>query len=98
MKAIMHASGPAMILAGPGSGKTFVIVRRLVRLIESGVDPSKILVITFTKAAAIEMQIRFLKLTDSSYPEVSFGTFHSIFLLLHQIFLFHEYIDKPFLY
>ncbi|MBP3783667.1 MAG: ATP-dependent helicase [Butyrivibrio sp.] len=79
MKAIMHANGPAMILAGPGSGKTFVIVRRLVRLIENGVDPSKILVITFTKAAAIEMQIRFLKLTDSSYPEVSFGTFHSVF-------------------
>ncbi|MBP3813601.1 MAG: ATP-dependent helicase, partial [Butyrivibrio sp.] len=75
----MHANGPAMILAGPGSGKTFVIVRRLVRLIENGVDPSKILVITFTKAAAIEMQIRFLKLTDSSYPEVSFGTFHSVF-------------------
>lgn len=79
MKAIMHSNGPAMILAGPGSGKTFVIVRRLVHLIESGVDPSKILVITFTKAAAIEMQIRFLKLTDSSYPEVSFGTFHSVF-------------------
>lgn len=79
MKAIMHANGPAMILAGPGSGKTFVIVRRLSRLIESGVDPSKILVITFTKAAAIEMQIRFLKLTDNSYPEVSFGTFHSVF-------------------
>lgn len=79
MKAIMHANGPAMILAGPGSGKTFVIVRRLLRLIETGVDPSKILVITFTKAAAIEMQFRFLKLTDNSYPEVSFGTFHSVF-------------------
>ena len=79
MKAVMHADGPAIVLAGPGSGKTFVIVRRLMQLIESGVDPSKILVITFTKAAAIEMQIRFLKLTDSSYPEVSFGTFHSIF-------------------
>ena len=79
MKAIMHAEGPAMVLAGPGSGKTFVIVRRLKYLIEHGADPSKILVITFTKAAAMEMQIRFLKLTDNSYPEVSFGTFHSIF-------------------
>ena len=79
MKAIMHAKGPAMVLAGPGSGKTFVIVRRLEHLIKSGVDPSKILVITFTKAAAIEMQFRFLKLTDNSYPEVSFGTFHSVF-------------------
>ncbi|WP_147368149.1 ATP-dependent helicase [Butyrivibrio sp. CB08] len=79
MKAIMHADGPAIVLAGPGSGKTFVIVRRLLHLIEHGADPSKILVITFTKLSAIEMQIRFLKLTDSSYPEVSFGTFHSVF-------------------
>ncbi|MBE5825653.1 MAG: ATP-dependent helicase [Butyrivibrio sp.] len=79
-KAVCHTKGPAMILAGPGSGKTFVIVRRLQYLIEDcGIDPSSILVITFTKAAAIEMQYRFTKLTDSAYPEVSFGTFHSVF-------------------
>ncbi len=69
-----------MVLAGPGSGKTFVITQRLKYLIEvCGADPSSILVITFTKAAALEMQHRFMKLTDSSYPEVSFGTFHSVF-------------------
>jgi DNA helicase-2/ATP-dependent DNA helicase PcrA len=79
-KAVMHATGPAMVLAGPGSGKTFVIAQRLKQLIEAvGAEPSQILVITFTKASAVEMQIRFLKLTDSAYPEVSFGTFHSIF-------------------
>ena len=79
-EAITHRDGPAMVLAGPGSGKTFVIVQRLKYLIEEyGADPSSILVITFTKAAAIEMQQRFLKITDSSYPEVSFGTFHSLF-------------------
>ena len=79
-EAITHRDGPAMVLAGPGSGKTFVIVQRLRYLIEEyGADPSSILVITFTKAAAIEMQQRFLKITDSSYPEVSFGTFHSLF-------------------
>ena len=79
-EAITHKDGPAMVLAGPGSGKTFVIVQRLKYLIEEyGADPSSILVITFTKAAAIEMQQRFLKITDSSYPEVSFGTFHSLF-------------------
>ncbi len=76
----MHTTGPAMILAGPGSGKTTVIAHRLKYLIkEYGADPSTILVITFTRAAAIEMQYRFMKITDSSYPEVSFGTFHSIF-------------------
>ncbi len=78
--AIRHYDGPAMVLAGPGSGKTFVIVQRLKYLIEEkSVDPSSILVITFTKAAAIEMQSRFLNITDSSYPEVNFGTFHSVF-------------------
>ena len=80
LQAVCHTEGPAMILAGPGSGKTYVIVRRLQYLIEEfGADPASILVITFTKAAAIEMQYRFTKLTDSSYPEVSFGTFHSVF-------------------
>ena len=58
--AITHKDGPAMVLAGPGSGKTFVIVQRLKFLIEEyDVPPSSILVITFTKAAAIEMQQRF---------------------------------------
>ncbi|MBQ3795608.1 MAG: ATP-dependent helicase [Butyrivibrio sp.] len=80
MEAILHNEGPAMVLAGPGSGKTFVIVERLRYLIqEYKVEPSSILVITFTKAAAIEMQQRFMKITDSSYPEVNFGTFHSVF-------------------
>jgi DNA helicase-2/ATP-dependent DNA helicase PcrA len=80
LEAIRHDKGPAMVLAGPGSGKTFVITQRLKYLIEvCGADPSSILVITFTKAAALEMQHRFMKLTDSSYPEVSFGTFHSVF-------------------
>ncbi len=80
LKAVTHLSGPAIVLAGPGSGKTFVIVERLRHLItERNIPPYQILVITFTKAAAIEMQYRFLKLTDNSYPEVVFGTFHSVF-------------------
>lgn len=80
MEAILHHRGPAMVLAGPGSGKTFVIVHRIRYLIEQyNVNPSSILVITFTKAAAMEMQQRFMKITDSAYPEVCFGTFHSVF-------------------
>ncbi|MBQ7680291.1 MAG: UvrD-helicase domain-containing protein, partial [Butyrivibrio sp.] len=68
-RAICHTTGPAMVLAGPGSGKTFVITQRIRYLIqEAGVQPDRILVITFTRAAALEMQQRFMKLTDSGYP------------------------------
>lgn len=79
-EAIRHADGPAMVLAGPGSGKTFVTVHRIRRLITSqGVDPAHILVITFTKAAAMEMQERFFRLMGKENVPVQFGTFHAVF-------------------
>lgn len=82
LKAIKHLTGPAMVIAGPGSGKTTVITNRIRYLIDSGAArPSEILVITFTAAAASEMRSRFIKLSaDSPYTsEPYFGTFHSIF-------------------
>ena len=67
-----------MVLAGPGSGKTFVITHRIKYLIEgSGINPAHILVVTFSRAAAKEMRDRFEKLQGKSY--VTFGTFHSVF-------------------
>ena len=79
-RAITHTAGPAQILAGPGSGKTFVTVQRIRHLIlEEGTEPSHILVITFTKAAALEMQQRFFTLMEGEKPPVWFGTFHAIF-------------------
>ena len=83
-KAIEHVNGPAMVLAGPGSGKTFVITHRLKHLIFDGkINPENILVITFTKAASIEMRQRFIKLCNELNLNVektpTFGTFHSIF-------------------
>ena len=77
-KAIEHGAGPLMVLAGPGSGKTFVITHRIKYLIEgSGINPAHILVVTFSRAAAKEMRDRFEKLQGKSY--VTFGTFHSVF-------------------
>lgn len=79
-EAIHHREGPMMVLAGPGSGKTTVITQRVRCLIEeAGVHPGSILVVTFTKAAAVEMKSRFLQLCGGVHMPVSFGTFHSIF-------------------
>ena len=76
----MHTAGAVQVFAGPGSGKTYVTVHRIKQLITgSGVDPSRILVITFTKAAALEMQERFFRLTKPDRPPVRFGTFHAVF-------------------
>ena len=78
-EAVMHGEGPLLVLAGPGSGKTFTITQRILYLIEvMQVDPSEILVITFTKEAALSMQRRFLEQSGQTYP-VNFGTFHSVF-------------------
>lgn len=78
-KAISFGTGPMLVIAGPGSGKTLVITHRILNLIKSyKVNPDNILVITFTKAAALEMQSRFFALAGTFYP-VSFGTCHAIF-------------------
>lgn len=80
IQAIAHGTGPCMVLAGPGSGKTAVIIQRTIDLIEkSHVKPENILVITFTKAAATEMKQRFLHRMGAGQSGVTFGTFHGIF-------------------
>lgn len=79
-KAICHFQGPALVLAGPGSGKTTVITHRTKYLIEHyNIEPEHILVITFTRAAALEMKERFTNLMSGTKTAVTFGTFHSIF-------------------
>ncbi len=80
-QAVRHTDGPMMVLAGPGSGKTFVITRRIAYMVgKGGIDPGHILVITFTKAAAMEMEERFHKLCGDTGSDVNFGTFHAVFL------------------
>ena len=74
-----------MLLAGPGSGKTATMTRRVENLLETyHVNPGNILVVTFTKAAAREMKTRFEKLCEEAglkadYRRVTFGTFHGVF-------------------
>ena len=81
--AIRHKDGAMIVLAGPGSGKTAVITHRTKNLIkEYNIDPKSILVITFTKAAALEMKQRFIQLMGEEKANVNFGTFHAIFFTI----------------
>ena len=77
-KAVTKADGPLLVLAGPGSGKTFTITRRILYLLEQGTPPEQLLVITFTREAAMSMQRRFQEMSKAFLP-VNFGTFHSVF-------------------
>lgn len=75
--AAAHGEGPMLVLAGPGSGKTFTITRRIFRLTRRNIPPDRILVITFTREAAQSMQKRYREQYGPSL--VCFGTFHSVF-------------------
>ena len=80
LQAIAHKKGPCMVLAGPGSGKTTVITKRIEYLIKKHrVNPEEILVITFSKAAANEMRTRFHSICNGERYGVTFGTFHGIY-------------------
>ena len=106
MSAIEHKDGPILVLAGPGSGKTATLVERTKNLIVNhGVNPSNILVITFTKAAANEMNQRFesemtvasnegeqshIAYGSKGYGRVTFGTFHAIFFMILKLAYHYE--------
>ncbi len=78
LAAVEVVDGPALVIAGAGSGKTRVLVYRVARLIDSGVDPSSILLLTFTRKAAQEMLGRAGTLIGPSSGRVMGGTFHSV--------------------
>ena len=75
--AVMHPGGPMLVLAGAGTGKTRTLVYRAGRLIEDGVSPGQILLLTFTNKAAREMLDRVGRLLERDTARVHGGTFHS---------------------
>lgn len=84
--AVMHNEGAALVLAGAGSGKTRTLVYRVSRLIEDGIDPRSILLLTFTRKAATEMLSRITSLLDSRAGSITTGTFHSFALKMLKLY------------
>lgn len=91
--AVQHFKGPALVIAGPGAGKTFVITERVKKLILSyGVDAKKILVTTFTEKAADELKVKLAQTLGSDAEQIHISTVHSFCKsMLEKYFLHHEY-------
>jgi len=87
-EAVFHTAGPALVVAGAGTGKTRTLVYRVARLIESGVSPKEILLLTFTRKAASEMLRRASLILDERCSRVKGGTFH-----FYCSQLLHRYAD-----
>lgn len=77
LEAVTHKEGPLLVIAGAGSGKTRTLIYRVARLVEEGIPPASILLLTFTRKAASEMLSRATRLLDDRCEKVSGGTFHS---------------------
>lgn len=84
-EAVLYGEGPVMIIAGAGSGKTRVLTFRIAHLIENGVDPFRILSLTFTNKAAAEMRMRIEREIGMEARNIWMGTFHSVFAKILRI-------------
>ena len=77
LEAVLHKDGPLLIIAGAGSGKTRTLTYKVARLIEDGVSPDNILLLTFTRRAAKEMISRAESVLSTGLKKITSGTFHS---------------------
>ena len=96
-EAVMYSDGPVLVIAGAGSGKTRVLTCRVAYILAQGVDPSKVLALTFTKKAAEEMKERIISLVGRRAARgVVMGTFHSVFIRFLREFSVEAKIDGNF--
>ncbi len=77
LEAVNHTTGPCLVMAGAGSGKTRVLTERIIKLIDDGISPYNIIAITFTNKAAKEMKMRIESKLGSLSDSIFIGTFHS---------------------
>jgi DNA helicase II / ATP-dependent DNA helicase PcrA len=84
-EAVLCTDGPVMIIAGAGSGKTKVLVHRIVEMMRKGIDPFNILALTFTNKAAREMKKRIAETAGDEARNLWMGTFHSVFAKLLRV-------------
>ena len=95
-EAIMITEGPLLVIAGAGSGKTRTLTYRVARLVEEGVSPSTILLLTFTRKAAQQMLQRATELLDSRCEKVAGGTFHSFANMILRKYAHHVNFEPGF--
>ncbi len=96
LEAVTFTRGPLLVIAGAGSGKTRTLTYRVARLVEEGVSPGAILLLTFTRKAADEMLKRASRLLDQRCEKVSGGTFHSFSHLILRKYASHIGYDPRF--
>ena len=91
--AVAHRGAPFQLQAGPGTGKTRTLVRRVVSLLEEGIDPAAILVLTFSNRAAGELMERLTSVAPEAAPRLWIGTIHAFGLDL--VRRYHDRLDLP---
>jgi DNA helicase II / ATP-dependent DNA helicase PcrA len=92
-EAVVHAGSPLLVVAGPGSGKTRVLTHRIAHLLDTGVDPTRVLAVTFTNKAAAEMATRVHSLVGPGAEGSVISTFHSF--CVRVLRWHHEQVNLP---
>ena len=96
LEAVTHTAGPLLVIAGAGSGKTRTLTYRAAYLVEKGVSPSAILLLTFTRKSSQEMLRRAAQLLDDRCEKISGGTFHSFANMTLRKYASHMGLDTAF--